>query len=52
MLAFDAGDSAGAAQAAEASSWLTAREAELHLGTVQLGSGEIRSSLSEYSCLL
>ena len=52
VLAFDADDSAAAAAAARSSQWLTPREAELELGTFQLGPGEIRSNLSEYSCLL
>lgn len=52
VLGFDAGDAEGAAQAAESSQWLTPREAERKLGTVQLTPGEIRSNLADYSCLL
>lgn len=52
VLGFDAGDAEGAAQAAESSQWLTPREAELKLGTVQLSPDQVRSNLSEYSCLL
>lgn len=52
VLAFDADDAAGAAEAARSSQWLTPAEAELKLGTVQLTPGEIRSNLSAYSCLL
>lgn len=52
VLAFDADHAEGAAEAARSSEWLTPREAELKLGTIQLSPGEIRSNLSEYSCLL
>ncbi len=52
VLAFDADDAAGAAEAARSSQWLSPREAELELGTVQLSPGELRSNLSPYSCLL
>ena len=52
VLAFDADDSAGAADAAKSSQWLTPAEAELKLGTVQLTPGEVYNNLSAYSCLL
>ena len=52
VLAFDADDSAGAAEAMQSSQWLTPSEAELKLGAFQLTPGELRSNLSTYSCLL
>ncbi len=52
VLAFDADDAEGAAEAARSSQWLTPREAELKLGTVQLSPGELRAAVSPYSCLL